>query len=232
MNRYHGCGLLPRNKQIIIAQRRTIQRDIIIKYRFPSLSVTVSHGKLKNELRTRDNHELRLSVNPEDDFTDGGDAVPLCVTSSISPLSRLPSRSRAPTSSQFSQSGAQRLRFTVASRSFAHAASVLRSAFSSLLSRTPTRARSEVLRADPIQQRPYVRMFDRSELDEYVYLDWELPQAHDRTYECIPLTKLSQMRFFRRAPNFTSYLNKLLRAQSLTRELPHRACLSFSNWDL
>lgn len=135
LNSYHGCGVLERNKQIIIAQQRFIQRDIIIKYRFPSLSVTVSHGKLKNELRTRDSHELRLSVNPEDDFTDGGDAVPLCVTSSISPLSRLPSCSRAlplrrppprPPSSQFSQSGAQRLRFTVASCSFAHAASVLR----------------------------------------------------------------------------------------------------------
>lgn len=96
LNSYHGCGIRERNKQIIIAQR-FIQRDIIIKYRFPSLSVTVSHGKLKNELRTRDNHELRLSVNPEDDFTDGGDAVPLCVTSSIS-LSRLPSCSRAPPS--------------------------------------------------------------------------------------------------------------------------------------
>ncbi|KAL0121447.1 hypothetical protein PUN28_006748 [Cardiocondyla obscurior] len=92
---------------------------------------------------------------------DGGDAVPLCVTSSISlslpprlppPFSRHPSVQPCPsTSSQFSQSGAQRLRFTVASRSFARAASVLRlrhlrpaaAAFSSLLSRTPTRARRE-----------------------------------------------------------------------------------------
>lgn len=205
MNRYHGCGLLPRNKQIIIAQQRTIQRDIIIKYRFPSLSVTVSHGKLKNELRTRDNHELRLSVNPEDDFTDGGDAVPLCVTSSISPLSRLPSWSRAPTSSQFSQSGAQRLRFTVASRSFARAASVLRcAAFSSSLSRTPTRARSEVLRAIRFSSTAPVcaHTFERSELDERVYFDGELPQGpHGRAYDLyLARTNLSQMRFSRRAP--------------------------------
>lgn len=60
----------------------------------PELSVTVSHGKLKNELRTRDSHELRLSVNLEDDFTDGGDAVPLCVTSWNPP----PTRSRVPLS--------------------------------------------------------------------------------------------------------------------------------------
>ena len=75
---------------------RCIQRDIIIKYRFPSLSVTVSHRKLKNELRTRDSHELRLSVNPEDDFTDGRDAIPLCLTRRALSLSRLSSCSHTP----------------------------------------------------------------------------------------------------------------------------------------
>lgn len=87
----HGRGLLQRNKQIVIARRRSIQRDIIIKYRFPSLSVTVSHGKLKNELRTRDNHELRLSVNPEDDFTERwGCCTAMCYIVNLSSLAPSP----------------------------------------------------------------------------------------------------------------------------------------------
>lgn len=60
-------------------------------------------------------------------------------------------QSCAPSLPQFSQSGAQRLRFTVASRSFARAASAPRPRHTaypiSSLSRTSTRARSEILLA-------------------------------------------------------------------------------------